>query len=210
MFVDVSMLIEEGSVFRPGTPPVEILRRRFFHESEGAYESAMLSMSVHTATHVDLVFPGNRIDPQRMIGVGKLLDVTQVPGGEIGLSHVEHQVDLEERDFVFFRTDWNKFANTEKYYNHPELSMDVIEWLISKKVNAIGIDALGLGRGPKHGMYDRLLVTNGIFVIENLANLSAVTQRRFRTYCLPLRLENTDAIPARVLIELIDETDGKK
>jgi kynurenine formamidase len=210
MLVDVSMLIEEGSVFRPGTPPVEILHRRFFHESEGTYELAMLSLSVHTATHVDLVFPGNRIDPQRMIGIGKLVDVTQVPGDEIGLSHVEHQVDLEERDFVFFRTDWNKFANTEKYYKHPELSMDVIEWLISKKVNAIGIDALGLGRGSKHGVYDRLLVTNGIFVIENLANLSAVTQRRFRTYCFPLKLENTDAIPARVLIELIDETDGKK
>jgi kynurenine formamidase len=58
-------------------------------------------------------------------------------------------------------------------------------------------------------VYDRLLVTNGIFVIENLANLSAVTQRRFRTYCLPLKLENIDAIPARVLVELIGETDEK-
>ena len=203
MLVDISMLIKEGSVFRPGTPPVEILSHKFYHESEGPYESVMLSLSVHTATHVDLVFLGNRIDTERMIGTGKLIDVADGLGSEIRLSHVESQVEIEERDFVLFRTGWSHFVNTGKYYNHPELSMDVIEWLISKKVNAIGIDALGLGRGANHGVYDRLLNTNGIFVIENLANLSAVTRKRFRTYCFPLKLENVDAIPARVVVELI-------
>ena len=209
MLVDVSMLILKGSVFRPGTPPVEILSHHFYHESEGAYESVMLSLSAHTATHVDLVFSGNRIDPGRMIGTGKLIDATEAPGGEIRLSSIEHQVEIEERDFVLFRTGWSHFVGTEKYYNHPQLSMDVIEWLISKKVNAVGIDALGLGRGRNHGVYDRLLNTSGIFVIENLTNLSAVTEKKFKTYCFPLKLENVDAIPARVLIELIDQNQSK-
>lgn len=205
MLIDVSMLIKEGSVFRRGTPPVEVGQHKFYHESEGAYESVMLSLSVHTATHVDLVFIENRIAPQRMIGTGKLLDVKEVPGNEIQLSHVEHQVEIEEGDFVFFRTDWSKFVNTDKYYNHPELSADVVQWLISKKVNAVGIDALGLGRGAKHGLFDKMLNTNGIFVIENLTNLSAISAKKFRTYCFPLKLENVDAIPARVLIELAEE-----
>ncbi len=208
MLIDVSMVIVNGSVFRPGTPPVEIQLRPFSHESEGAYESVMLSLSAHTATHVDLVFPGKRIDPGRMIGSGKIIYAPEAPGGEIRLSGVEHQVEIEERDFVLFRTDWSNFVGTEKYYNHPQLAMDVIEWLISKKVNAVGIDALGLGRGKTHGEYDRLLNTNGIFVIENLTNLSAVTRKKFRTYCFPLKLENVDAIPARVLIELIDYIPG--
>lgn len=202
------MVIVNGSVFRPGTPPVEIQLRPFYNESEGAYESVTLSLSAHTATHVDLVFPGNRIDPGRMIGTGKLINATEAAGGEIRLRSVEHQVEIEEHDFVLFRTDWSNFVGTEKYYNHPPLAMDVIEWLISKKVNAVGIDALGLGRGKTHGVYDRLLNTNGIFVIENLTNLSAVTQKKFKTYCFPLKLENVDAIPARVLIELIDHAPG--
>ncbi len=204
MLIDVSMPLETGSVFRLGTPAVEIASRRFYHESEGEYESTMISFSAHTATHVDLVFKERRIDPKRMIGPGKLIDITPVSGGAIRLDDVQHQVEIDSGDFVLFRTDWSEFVGTMKYYDHPELSLEVVQWLISKNVNAVGIDALGLGRDHKHGEYDRLLARNDIFVIENLAGLSAIPQKKFNTYCFPLKLENTDAIPARVVVE-IDE-----
>jgi len=204
MLIDVSMTIKQGSVFRLGTPAVEIASRRFYHESEGEYESTMISFSTHTATHVDLVFMEKRIDPGRMIGTGKLFDVTQVSGGGIRLDDVKHQVEIESGDFVFFRTDWSEFVGTRQYYDHPELSLEVVQWLVSKNINAVGIDALGLGRGRRHGEYDRLLARNNIFVIENLANLAAIPQNKFNTYCFPLKIENTDAIPARVVVE-IDE-----
>ena len=202
MLIDVSMTIKQGSVFRLGTPAVEIASRRFYHESEGEYESTMISFSAHTATHVDLVFMEKRIDPRRMIGTGKLIDVTQASGGGIRLDDVKHQVEIESGDFVFFRTDWSEFVGTMKYYDHPELSLEVVQWLVSKNINAVGIDALGLGRDRRHGEYDRLLARNNIFVIENLANLSAIPQNKFNTYCFPLKIENTDAIPARVVVEI--------
>ena len=206
MLIDVSMPITAGSVFRLGTPPVEIASRKFYHESEGEYESVVLSLSAHTATHVDLVFAKSRIEPERMIGRGKLIVVTQAPGSEIQLDDVEHQVEIESGDFVFFRTDWSKLVGTEEYHNHPELSPDVVQWLVSKRINAVGIDARGLGRGRRHGEYDRLLMKNDIFVIENLANLSAIPTREFTAYCFPLKIENIDAIPARVVVE-INEND---
>jgi len=210
MLIDVSMTIKQGSVFRLGTPAVEIASRRFYNESEGEYESTMISFSAHTATHVDLVFMEKRIDPRRMIGTGKLIDVTQdfgelsraVSGGGIRLDDVKHQVEIESGDFVFFRTDWSEFVGTMKYYDHPELSLEVVQWLVSKNINAVGIDALGLGRDRRHGEYDRLLARNNIFVIENLANLSAIPKKKFNTYCFPLKIENTDAIPARVVVEI--------
>ncbi len=202
MLIDVSMTIEQGSVFRLGTPAVEIASRRFYHESEGEYESTLLSFSTHTATHVDLVFTEKRLDPGRMIGTGKLIDVTQVSGSGIRLDDVKHQVDVESGDFVLFRTDWSEFAGTDKYYDHPELSLEVVQWLVSKSVNAVGIDALGLGRDRRHGEYDRLLARNDIFVIENLANLSAIPKKEFNVYCFPLKIENTDAVPARVVVEI--------
>jgi kynurenine formamidase len=202
MLIDVSMTIEQGAVFRLGTPAVEIASRRFYHESEGEYESTVLSFSTHTATHVDLVFTEKHIDPGRMIGKGKLIDVTQVSGSEIQLDDVRHQVEVESGDFVLFRTDWSEFAGTDKYYDHPELSLEVVQWLVSKSINAVGIDALGLGRDRRHGEYDRLLARNDIFVIENLANLSAIPKKEFNVYCFPLKIEDTDAIPARVVVEI--------
>ena len=204
MLIDVSMPITAGSVFRLGTPPVEIASRRFYHESEGEYESVVLSLSAHTATHVDLVFAENRIEPERMIGRGKLIVVTELPGSEIRLDDIEHQVEIESGDFVFFRTDWSKLVGTEEYHNHPELSPEVVQWLVSKQVSAVGIDARGLGRDRRHGEYDRLLIKNDIFVIENLANLSAVPRREFKVYCFPLKIENTDALPARVVVEIAE------
>ena len=210
MLIDVSMPITAGSVFRLGTPPVEIASRKFHHESEGEYETILLSLAAHTATHVDLVFANTRIEPERMIGRGKLIVVTQVPGGEIRLDDIEHQacpeqgrrVEIESGDFVFFRTDWSRFVGTEEYYNHPELSPEIVKWLVAKRINAVGIDALGLGRARRHGEYDRLLIKNNVFVIENLANLSAIPGKEFKVYCFPLKIENIDAIPARVVVEI--------
>jgi kynurenine formamidase len=206
MLIDVSMPIVTGSVFRLGTPPVEIATRQYYHESEGEYETVMLSLPAHTATHVDLVFKDRRIAPERMIGNGKLVDATDVTGHHVQLSDVEGQVGIETGDFVFFRTDWSRFASTDRYYEHPELSLEVVQWLASNQVNAVGIDALGLGRDRRHGEYDRLLAGSDIFVIENLTNLRAVPKREFTVYCLPLSIENIDAIPARVLVG-IEEGD---
>lgn len=208
MIIDLSMTIQEGSVFRLGTPPVEIGSQRFHHESEGEYESIMISFSAHTATHVDLVFADRRIDPERMTGNGKLIDASQLAGTEIHLADVKDQVQVECGDFIFFRTDWSDFAGSGNYYDHPELSLEVVEWLAAEKINAVGIDALGLGRGRKHGEYDRLLARHDIYVIENLTNLAAIPCRRFKTYCFPLKLENTDAIPARVVVEIERPRDG--
>ena len=124
---------------------------------------------------------------------------------EVGGYDVRDQVDIEPGDFLLFRTDWSEFVGTERYYDHPELSLEVVEWLIAEKINAVGIDALGLGQGRRHGEYDRLLARHDIFVIENLTNLAAIPQRQFRTYCLPLKIENSDAIPARVVVEIDDQ-----
>ena len=204
MLIDLSMTIEEGIVFRLGSPPAQIRVRRFYHEAEGEYETIVLSLPAHTATHVDLVFAERQLEPERMIGSGKLIDASHLPSKEIQLADVQNQVSVERGDFVFFRTDWSRFVGSDQYYDHPELAPDVVEWLIAEKVNAVGIDALGLAQGRGHGEYDRLLARHNIFVIENLTNLAAILQKEFKVYCLPLRIDNTDAIPARVLVDVED------
>jgi len=202
MLIDVSMPITPGSVFRLGSPPVEVLTHKFYHESEGEYETVVLTMPAHTATHIDLVFSDRHISPERMIGKGKLIDVSGVSGGHIQLSDVENKAAICNGDFVFFRTGWSMYSGTDEYFAHPELSFEVIQWLASVGVNAVGIDALGLGQGRRHGEFDRYLAQADVFVIENLVNLWQVPRNEFRVYCFPLRIESIDAIPARVLVDI--------
>ena len=202
MLIDVSMPITAGSVFRLGSPPVEIATRRFHHESEGEYETVVLTMPAHTATHIDLVLSGRRISPERMIGKGKLIDVTSVGSGPIRLDDIENKAAIDNGDFVLFRTDWSKYAGTDRYHRHPELSIEVVQWLASVGANAVGIDALGLGRDRRHSEFDRFLARADVLVIENLANLCQIPKNEFRVYCFPLSIEGIDAIPARVLVEI--------
>ncbi|NOZ08235.1 MAG: hypothetical protein GXO91_05080 [FCB group bacterium] len=202
MFVDVTLPIRAGAVFRPGTAPVEIYKRKFHSDSGAEFQTTMLSLPAHTATHIDLVSKSRDIVPERMISRGKLFDVTRPRGDQISLSDLKVRTGLQPGDTVLFRTGWSDFVGEKKYYEHPELAPEVLEWLILSKVNAVGIDSPGLGRERLHGEYDRLLAENDILVIENLTNLRAVTCKEFMVYCFPLSIENIDAVPARVLIEI--------
>lgn len=79
--------------------------------------------------------------------------------------------------------------------------MEVIEYLVSKKVNMIGIDTLGLGVSRNHGIIDEYLGKNKTYAIENLSNLDKIPTKDFKVYCLPMKIEAIDALPARILVE---------
>lgn len=103
---------------------------------------------------------------------------------------------------MFFQTNWDKYIDDEeKYNNHPEASMDFIEYLVNKKVNMIGIDTLGLGFGRNHGAIDVYLDKNKTYAIENLANINKIPENNFKVYCLHMKIEGLDALPARISME---------
>ncbi|MDU2197817.1 MAG: hypothetical protein E7E21_05305 [Peptostreptococcaceae bacterium] len=79
--------------------------------------------------------------------------------------------------------------------------IDVIEYLVTKKVNMTGIDTLGLGLRRNHGVIDDYLTENKIYGIENLCNLKNIPTKYFKVYCLPIKVEGIYAQPARVLVE---------
>lgn len=79
--------------------------------------------------------------------------------------------------------------------------MEVIEYLVSKKVNMIGSDTLGLGRGRNHGLIDVYLGKHGMYSIENLCHLNQIPNDNFRVYCLPVKIEALDAFLTRILVK---------
>jgi len=201
MLIDISLPIQPGAVFRIGSPPVEIEPCICMDESETEYTTSIVSMPAHTGTHIDLVFKDRSVELHRMISHGRVIDVTHVKNRDITLDDVV-AIHVEPDETLLFRSDWSQYLDTAKYYAHPNLTPEVIEWLITKRVNMVGIDALGLGQGATHGEYDRQLARHDIYVLENLTNLAAIPQNTCTVYCLPLAIENVDAIPARVVVEV--------
>ena len=206
MYIDLTMPMRPGMIFRKGSPPLDVHREDFSHEEEGTYSMSMVTTPVHIGTHIDIMDGAVELSPERFIGRGKLIDVTATAhrnGAVISFDACGGIEEVGEDDFVFFHTGWDKYAETETYFHHPELSRGVIEFLIERKINMAGIDALGLGLGKNHGTFDRLLADNSMYAVENLWNLGRLPAGKdFTVYCFPIRLPGVEALPARIVAEV--------
>ena len=99
VLIDVTMPIRSGEVFRLGTPPVEIATRTFHHESVGEFETTILSLPAHTATHIDLVFAERRIAPDGQSSEARGLDKLKVPRSEVpAVTHVDFSARVQTVD----------------------------------------------------------------------------------------------------------------
>jgi len=202
MLIDVSLKLKEGMVFREGSPSFSITSLKCYHENEGEYITSMINTPAHIGTHIDIIGKDTLIKLDRFIGRGVLIDISTVKESQISMKHIINPNIVKKGDFVFFKTNWSKKIESNDYYNHPELSFEVLDFLAIKGINMVGIDALGLGKGKNHGIYDRYLASKGVFIIENLTNLDLIKKESFIVYCFPLSVENLEAIPARVVVDV--------
>lgn len=202
MIVDITQTTLIGKEYRAGSKPLEVKTVKRFSRSGSEYITTNFSCDVHNmGTHIDVMEKDVVIENERLIGKGIKFDISQLTDRKIELYDLDLS-KIKEGVYVFFQTNWDEYLNDEeKYANHPEISMEVIEYLVEKKVNMIGIDTLGLGLRRNHGIIDDYLAKNKIYGIENLANLKSIPSNDFKVYCLPMKIEGIDALPTRVLVE---------
>ncbi|MFP3472115.1 cyclase family protein, partial [Micrococcus sp. SIMBA_144] len=67
------------------------------------------------------------------------------PGEEITMSDVQDQIEqVIPGTIVLFHTGWSKYSESELYFRHPYLSVDIINDLLEKGVTTFFIDALNV------------------------------------------------------------------
>ncbi len=178
----------------------------FSCEETGSYERDKcqvhkIEMATHTGTHIDapahFIKDAMTIDevPLNMLvsdcvvckldGIGENSHITPSM-----LSHLEITPDVG----ILINTGWYKQWNTGNFYkNFPILDPETAQMLVDKGAKFIACD-LPLG-AEVHLIVlgaDRLL-------IENLANLDAVTVDKIKLLALPLKVRAVDGAPARVV-----------
>ena len=202
MIIDITQTTKIGKVYRAGSKPLEVNNVTRYSRSGSEYTTTHFSCDVHNmGTHIDVMGADIIIENDRLISEGIKFDVSNIKDRHIKLDDLELSL-IKEGIYVFFQTNWDEYVDDEiAYSNHPEISMEVIEYLVEKKVNMIGIDTLGLGLRRNHGIVDEYLAKNKIYGIENLCNLKSIPDENFKVYCLPIKVEGIDALPARVLVE---------
>ncbi len=202
---DISVPINNRMVSWPGDPGVRVERVLELAQGDPATVSH-LSMGSHTGTHVDAFSHFKR--------EGKPLDAMDLSiyVGEAVVVEIADPKRITARELSGF--DWTgvervlfKTRNSSReWYNEPfdesfvHISPDGADFLIEKGIRLVGIDYLSVeGYHADGAPCHHRLMDHGIYIVEGLY-LKNIQPGRYELICLPLKVEDGDGAPARVVL----------
>ncbi len=197
---DVTATISSDLAVFPGDPS---FRERLIHDD--GFLLKEFCFCNHTGTHID--FPRHLFregktssDYSLQTLCGEALVIETESKSEILLSEIQSK-DIRKNDIVFFKTRNSKISKNTYTENFVSLSQEVTQFCIDQKVKIIGIDYLSVDAVKNADLpIHRLLLSHGIFIIENL-DLSEIKAGRYFANIYPLKVSNADGLPVRVSLQ---------
>ncbi len=175
-------------------------------EKDG-YNEKLLKLCTHTGTHIDapshMINKGKTIDEFNIndfIGIAVIIDVSNLE--KIDIEDLNTYKDkISNSDFVVLKTGWDKYWGSDIYLKgFPTLTEEAARWLCNFNIRGIGTDTISIDAFDSIDFeVHNTILSRGIIIIENLANLSEVREEEFTLVATPLKIENGDASPVRAI-----------
>lgn len=157
----------------------------------------------HIGTHFDVMNKEFPLEYTTRNGI--IFDVSHVQDKDITIKDID--IEKVKKDmFVGFYSgfiDKNEYGSKKYFTTHPQLSNELIDELLSKKVSIIGVDFAGIRRGKEHTPKDQYCADHGVFIIENLCNLNSIAnlQSPYIVHTYPMNYVGVTGLPCRVIVE---------
>ena len=205
--VDLSLVLNRDTPIYPGDPKPEIGIATTL-QNEG-YNLFHLHLGSQSGSHIDAPYhfdnqgeTVDNIDLSLCFGRGLVIDVSQkISNEEILLEDIlPYANEIDDCSIVLFKTCWDKKIGTDEFFEHPYLSIEGAEYLLSKGIMTLAIDTINLDKtgGTRFPVHDLYAKANGI-IAENLANFSDINFNNPLISILPLNLEGADGSPVRAV-----------
>lgn len=190
----------------PGDPTVSVTPTHTV--GNNGYEVHALSLGSQTGTHIDA--PRHVIDgaggvdsfsPNQLCAFAGIVKATGLePGSTIDTEDLWSTLNrLDPGDGLLVETAWDGMAETSAEFKHPALSKSAAEAIAEARVAFVGIDAASVDLHDAQTLAAHLVIAGaGIPIVENLANLSAVTWARPLVTVGALPWVDLDGASARV------------
>lgn len=203
--IDLSQTISVDTPVYPGdpVPRIELLSTV---ELAGA-RTTLLAFGTHTGTHVDT--PSHILPEERTIdelpletfyGPAGVFDVSRAAQKySVQSDDLETGSPLSKGDIALIYTGASDRKTSNAPYVHSYLDDSAAEWLVERRIKAVGIDSLSVDSYDSK-TYDvhRKLLSNNIVLFENLSsNLKLLVGKRVLFFGVPLRLKGAEASPVR-------------
>ena len=134
------------------------------------------------------------------IGIAVIIDVSNLE--KIDIEDLNTYKDkINNSDFVVLKTGWDKYWGSDIYLKgFPTLTEEAARWLCNFNIRGIGTDTISIDAFDSIDFeVHNTILSRGIIIIENLANLSEVREEEFTLVATPLKIENGDASPVRAI-----------
>lgn len=210
-YLDISLTISPQLPQWPGSPPIELTRRRDMARGDHANDS-VLTCGVHTGTHVDA--------PVHFLAHGT--DVTQLPlealiGPAVvaALPEVD-AITAENLEGLNLPGDTQRLLLRTRNSEHwrrgdrtfqPDfvaLTADAARWVVQRGLRLIGVDYLSVQRFHDDHETHLVLLEAGVVIVEGL-NLAQAAPGNYDFICLPLKLAGADGAPARAVLRSLSK-----
>ena len=206
--IDLTLTVSEKIPTFPGSPKPNFIEWETI--AKDGYNLELLFLSSHTGTHIDAPFHfvknGKKIHeilPERLVNEAIMIKVRKKANQAISKSDIQKfeqkNGKIDNGSTIVFQTGWQKNLSKEFYFTrNPGLSASAAKYLVSKKINLVGIDSpsIDLGRDSKFSV-NHILAKNNILIVENLANLNKINSTNFHLITTPLKLKNATGSPIR-------------
>lgn len=202
--IDLTHSFTEKMPVYPGDPEPS-LKQVASLEKDG-FNDHMINTVMHVGTHMDaplhMIADGKKMDEintNKFIGKGILIDARGKD--KVDASLLEN-IQIEEDSIVLVFTGFGSKYREQAYFeNYPGITEDFAQKMVELKVKIVGMDILGPDQPPfpTH----KILLGNGILIIENLTNLDQlVGVKGFEVIALPAKF-HTDAAPVRIIARIL-------
>ena len=222
--VDLSRTIEHRTPAHPSHPPVIVTVWNDHSEvkkagnTEFTSKSLTLSMSDHSATHVDA--PCHFSSSSGAVSIDKVpLENFYTEAICLDLSHValKHEItvaemeaalkvsgeEIQKGDTVLIHMGVNDrlFGKPEYLHDFPGLHVEAVHWLADKGIIMFGVEAISPApEGEPNFKAHIACAQRGITHMEGLMNLDKLLEQgRFRFIGFPLKIKDGTGSPIRAV-----------
>ena len=218
--IDITGTIYEGMWDLESAPPYKM--RPFPKLPWLAYDVYMETFEMHSQTGTYLETPGHFFgyDDSILIHEVEVAELTNRPCvvidvGEINIDNkperlpvtLRHILDspnsgeIKEGDAILIFAHWGQMWEHSDYLkNSPYLSLEAMEWLVSKKPFLLGGDIPRWERIDKPVGIFPVFEKSGSLLMGPSVNLDKVKGRRVKLTVLPLKIKGTCCVPCRAVI----------
>jgi arylformamidase len=214
-YVDLTHDIDSTTPVAPILPSVSV--EQVLHLERDRTNVLMCAFPTHSGTHLDaprhFLADGLTVDDlplSALIGQASFIDLALDEALRAAitapmLAAAGGHVRAEDR--LFIRTGFCELYRDPRYFEHPYLTEDAVDWLLERRVSLIGLDVLApevphsMREHPFAFPVHHRLLGAGVLIAENV-NLPRSLPARFEVMILPLLIRDGDGAPARIVAEV--------